>query len=64
LWLVSSVDTTQTHIYYIYSHPNLSQIKFLENLLAGLRGRGNSGKFPEDSGFPGNSEPGPEYLDL
>jgi hypothetical protein len=32
LWLVSSVDTTQAHIYYIYSHPNLSKIKFLANL--------------------------------
>jgi hypothetical protein len=64
LWLVSSVDTTQAHIYYIYSHPNLSQIKFLANLLAGLRRSGNSEKFPGDSGFPGNSEPGPEYLDL
>jgi hypothetical protein len=64
LWLVSSVDTTQTHIYYIYSHPNLSQIKFLANLLAGLRGSGNSGKFLGDSGFPRNSGPGPECPDL
>jgi hypothetical protein len=30
LWLVSSVDTTQAHIYYIYTHPNLSQIKSLQ----------------------------------
>jgi hypothetical protein len=64
LCLVSSVDTTQAHIYYIYSHPNLSQIKFLANLLAGLRGSGNSGLFSGDSGFPGNSGPIPECLDL
>jgi hypothetical protein len=55
LWLVPSVDTTQAHIYYSYSHQNLSQVKFLANLLAGLRGSGNSGKFPGGSGFPGNS---------
>jgi hypothetical protein len=60
LWLVSSVDTTQAHIYYIYSHPNLSQIKFLANLVIGLRGSGNSGVFPGESEFPGNSGPGPE----
>jgi hypothetical protein len=59
LWLVQSVDTAQAHIYYIYNLPNLSKIKFLENLLAGLRGSGNSGKFPGDSGFPGNSGSGP-----
>jgi hypothetical protein len=64
LWLVSSVDTTQAHIYHIYSHPNLPQIKFFANLLAGLRGSGNSGKFPGDSGFPGNSGSGPECPDL
>jgi hypothetical protein len=52
LWLVSSVDTTQARIYYIYSYPNLSQIKFLANLLAGLRRSGNSGLFPEIPGFP------------
>jgi hypothetical protein len=64
LWLVSSVDTTQAHIYYMYSHPNLSQFKFLANLLAGLRGSGNSGNFPGDSRFPENSGPGPECPNL
>jgi hypothetical protein len=43
LWLVSSVDTSQAHINYTYSHPNLSQIKFLANLLTGFRGSGVSG---------------------
>jgi hypothetical protein len=52
LWLVQSVDTSLAHIYYIYNLPNLSKIKFLANLLAGLRGRGNSGVFPENPGFP------------
>jgi hypothetical protein len=60
LWLVQSVDTAQAHIYYIYNLPNLSKIKFLANLLAGLRGSGDSGIFPGESGFPGNSGPGPE----
>jgi hypothetical protein len=64
LWLVQSVDTAQAHIYYIYNLPNLSKIKFLANLLAGLRGSGNSGKFPRDSGFPGNFGSGPECPDL
>jgi hypothetical protein len=64
LWLVQSVDTTQAHIYYIYNLPNLSQIKFLANLVAGLRGSGNSGDFPGDSGFLGNSGHGPEYPDF
>jgi hypothetical protein len=64
LWLVSSVDATQAHIHYIYSHPNLSQIKFLANLLAGLRGSGNFRKFPGDFRFPENSGPGPECPDL
>jgi hypothetical protein len=64
LWLVQSVDTTQAHIYYIYSLPNLSKIKFLANLVARFRGSGNSGLFPGDSGFPGNFGPGPEYLDF
>jgi hypothetical protein len=62
LWLVQSVDTAQAHIYYIYNLPNLSRIKFLENLLAGLRGSGVSGIFPRKSGFPGYSGPGPETL--
>jgi hypothetical protein len=52
------------HIYYIYNLPNPSNIKFLANLVAGLRGSGNSGDFPGDSGFPGNSGPGPEYPDF
>jgi hypothetical protein len=60
LWLVQSVDTAQVHIYYIYNLPNLSKIKFLANLLAGLRGSGDFGIFPGESGFPGNSGPGPE----
>jgi hypothetical protein len=64
LWLVSSVDTTYAHIYYIYSHPNLSQIKFLANLLTGLRGSGYPGKFPGDFEFPENSGSSPECLDL
>jgi hypothetical protein len=51
-------------MHYIYSHPNLSQIKFLANLLAGLRGSRNFGKFPGDSGFSGNSGPGLECPDL
>jgi hypothetical protein len=46
--------------FYIYNLPNLSRIKFLENLLAGLRGSGVSGVFPGKSGFPGHSGPGPE----
>jgi hypothetical protein len=62
LWLVQSVDTTQAHIYYIHSLPNLSKIKFLANLVVGLRGSGDSEDFPGDSGFPGNSRPDPEYL--
>jgi hypothetical protein len=62
--IVSSVGTTQAHIYYMYSHPNLSQIKFLANLLAGLRGSGNSGLFPGESGFPGNSGLGPDIPGL
>jgi hypothetical protein len=41
----------------MYSHPNLSQIKFLENVLVGLRGSGNSV-------FPGDSGPGPDILGL
>jgi hypothetical protein len=57
LWLAQSIDTTQTHIYYIYNLPNLSKIKFLANLVAGLRGSGDSGDFPEILGFP-------EILDL
>jgi hypothetical protein len=52
LWLVQSVDTAQAHIYYIYNLPNLSKIKFLENLLAGLRGSGISGVILESPGFP------------
>jgi hypothetical protein len=64
LWLVQSVDTTQAHIYYIYNVPNLSKIKFLANLVARLRGSGNSGDFPGDSGFPRNSGHGPEYPDF
>jgi hypothetical protein len=44
LWLVSSVDTTQAHIYYIYSHPNLSQIKFLAHPRPRFRGSRNSKK--------------------
>jgi hypothetical protein len=51
LWLVSSVDTTQAHIYYIYSHPNLSQIKFLANQLAGLRGAETPENLLEIPGF-------------
>jgi hypothetical protein len=38
--------------FYIYNLPNLSRIKFLENLLAGLRGSGVSGFFLENPGFP------------
>jgi hypothetical protein len=64
LWLVQSVDTNQAHIYYIYNLSNLSQIKFLANLVAGLRGSGNFGDFPGDSGFPRNFGPGPEYPDF
>jgi hypothetical protein len=60
LWLVQSVDTTQAHIYYIYNFPNLSRIKFLANLLTGLRGSGVSGVFPGMFGLPGQSGPGPE----
>jgi hypothetical protein len=60
LWLVQSVDTAQAHIYYIYNLPNLSKIKFFENLFAGLRGSGVSGVFPGKSGFPGYSRPGSE----
>jgi hypothetical protein len=52
LWLVQSVDTAQAHIYYIYNLPNLSKIKFLENLLAGFRGSGISRVFPGSLGFP------------
>jgi hypothetical protein len=52
LWLVQSVDTAQAHIYYIYNLPNLSKIKFLENLLAGLRGSGIFRVFTESPGFP------------
>jgi hypothetical protein len=64
LWLVQSVDTTQAHIYYISNLPNLSKIKFLANLVAGFRGSEDSGVFPGDSGFPGNSGPGPECPDF
>jgi hypothetical protein len=64
LWLVQCVDTTQAHIYYIYSLPNLSKIKFLANLVAGFRGSRDSGVFPGDSRFPGNSGPGPECPDF
>jgi hypothetical protein len=52
LWLVQSVDTAQAHIFYIYNLPNLSKIKLLANLLAGLRGSGVSRFFPECPGFP------------
>jgi hypothetical protein len=38
--------------FYIYNLPNPSKIKFLENLLARLRGSGVSGVFPESPGFP------------
>jgi hypothetical protein len=62
LWLVQNVDTTHAHIYYIYNLPNLSKIKFLANLLAGLRGSGVSEIFPEMSGFPRCFGPGPEIL--
>jgi hypothetical protein len=48
--------------FYIYNLPNLSRIKFLENLLAELKGSGVSGVFPGKSGFPGYSGPGPETL--
>jgi hypothetical protein len=48
----------------MYSHQNLSPIKFLANLLAGLMGSGNSGLFPGDFGFPRNSRLGPDILDL
>jgi hypothetical protein len=51
LWLVQSVDTAQAHIYYIYNHPNLYKIKFLENLLASFEGRGISGVCPECPDF-------------
>jgi hypothetical protein len=64
LWLVPSVGTTQAHIHYTYSLPNLSKIKFLANLVAGLRGSGNSEKFLGDFGFPGNSGPGSECPDF
>jgi hypothetical protein len=60
LWLVQSVDTARAQIYYIYNLPNLSKIKFLANLLAGLRGSRDSGTFPGESGFPGYSGPSPE----
>jgi hypothetical protein len=40
------------------------KIKFLANLVAGLRGSRDSGDFPGDSGFPGNSGPSPEYPDF
>jgi hypothetical protein len=59
---VQGVDTTQAHIYYIYSLPNLSKTKFFANLVIGLRGSGNSGVFPGQSRFPRNSGPGPESL--
>jgi hypothetical protein len=52
LWLVQSFDTAQAHIYYICNLPNLYKIKFLENLLAGLRGSGISAVCPESPGFP------------
>jgi hypothetical protein len=52
LWLVQGVDTTQSHIYYIYSLPNLSKIKFLANLVAGLRGAETPEFFSEIPGFP------------
>jgi hypothetical protein len=60
LWLVQSVDTAQAHIYHIYVVPNLYKIKFLENLLAGLRGSGISGVEAGNSGFSGYSGPSPE----
>jgi hypothetical protein len=37
--------------FYIYNLPNLSKIKFLANLLAGLRGAESPGFFPECPGF-------------
>jgi hypothetical protein len=40
------------------------KIKFLANLVAGLRGSGDSGNILGDSGFPGNSIPSPEYPDF
>jgi hypothetical protein len=49
LWLVQSVDTTQAHIYNL---PNLSKIKFLANLVAGLKGAETPEIFPEIPGFP------------
>jgi hypothetical protein len=52
-----------TYITYIV-FPNLSKIKFLANLVARLRGSGNSGDFPRDFGFPRNFGPGPKYLDF
>jgi hypothetical protein len=48
----------------MYSHPNLSQIKFLTNLLPGLRGSGNSGQISGKSGFLGDSGPSPDILVL
>jgi hypothetical protein len=51
LWLVQSVDTAQAHICYTCNFPNLYKIKFLENLLAGLRGSRISGVCPESPDF-------------
>jgi hypothetical protein len=62
LWLVQGVDTAQAHIYHISNLPNLFKTKFLENLLAGLRGSGVSGVGAGHSGFPGYSGPSPETL--
>jgi hypothetical protein len=47
----------------MYSHPNLSQIKFLASLLAGLRGSGYS-LFLGNSGFPGDSGHIPDIPNL
>jgi hypothetical protein len=60
LWLVQSVDTAQAHIYHTRNLPNLYKTKFLENLLAGLRGSGVSGVGAGHSGFPGHSGPSSE----
>jgi hypothetical protein len=60
LWLVQSVDIAQVHIYLRRNLTNLYKTKFLENLLAGLRGSGVSGVGAGNSGFPGHSGPSPE----
>jgi hypothetical protein len=48
----------------MYTHPNLSQIKFLADLLAGCQGEQILRTFSENFKFPGDPRLGPDIPGL